>query len=92
MATTSTITIDGNLSDWLEKSTAICTSAKIEWYVTWDTDYLYIGVSNSNGFWGDGAGTDYRNVQIYIDTGPDDSQGADTTITINSTTNTLPFF
>ena len=78
--TNNTITIDGGLSDWDSDEDVQVDNGRTL-YVTWDTTYLYLGVS-PHDFGGDG------DFFAYFDTA---AGGTSTAKTWESATHTLPF-
>ncbi|MCB8985655.1 MAG: hypothetical protein H6659_17645 [Ardenticatenaceae bacterium] len=66
----STITVDSDLSEWSETQHKLGGNEGVEYYLTWDATFLYIGLSGGNAV----NGNDKYNVAI--DTDPDDKGSA----------------
>jgi len=71
-----TITANGNLSDWDTSTERLGNNNSVDYYLTWDATYLYVGFNGGNAT----AGGDKYNVAVDID--PDDT-GSDNSGSVN---------
>jgi len=67
---------DGDLSDWNDGSHLLGNNNSVDYYLTWDATYLYVGFNGGNAT----AGGDKYNVAV--DTDPDDT-GSENSGTVN---------
>ncbi len=77
-----TITVDGDLSEWNETNHKLGGNEGVDYYLTWDETFLYVGLNGGNAV----NGNDKYNVAIDIDPNDTGSANSGTINEFNSVT------
>lgn len=77
-----TIAADGDLGEWSETNHKLGGNLGVDYYLTWDDTFLYVGLGGGNAV----NGNDKYNVAVDIDPDDKDSANSGTTSEFNSVT------